>query len=276
MSNEKIMFLFARTPVHVGAGNSVGAVDAPVMRQRHTGTPVIPGSSLKGVISDLWNDADGKRTKEGNELFGTATDDKELTAGKVLFGEASVLAFPVRSAKNAFAWITCPTVLNKFSRCSGVKFEIPALGEEECLASSELQLKDNSGKQLVILEEYGLTCKGEAGEIAGELLAATFGDDELWNTVKNRMAIVSDEMFSYFVRNACEVVTRIRIDDTKGVVAKGALFNQEQVPSETLFYSVIGEVEPGKIEKMTAKMPPVIQVGGDATVGLGFCQVNFK
>ncbi|MGL4853808.1 MAG: RAMP superfamily CRISPR-associated protein, partial [Lentisphaeria bacterium] len=52
------MYLFAKSPVHVGAGNSVGVVDSPIMRERHTKTPIIPGSSLKGVISDLWNDED--------------------------------------------------------------------------------------------------------------------------------------------------------------------------------------------------------------------------
>ena len=53
---QQIMSIFTRTPLHVGAGSAVGVVDLPVMRERHTGYPVIPGSSLKGVLADLWRD----------------------------------------------------------------------------------------------------------------------------------------------------------------------------------------------------------------------------
>ena len=91
------MTLFARTPVHVGAGNSVGAIDSPVQRERHTRIPIIPGSSLKGVISDLWNDkgADGKRRRldEGKKLFGEDDSSKDAKVGSLLIGEARVLAF---------------------------------------------------------------------------------------------------------------------------------------------------------------------------------------
>ena len=57
----KIMSIFTRTPLHVGCGSSVGAVDQPVVRERHTGYPVIPGSAIKGVLADLWN-------KEGKDV----------------------------------------------------------------------------------------------------------------------------------------------------------------------------------------------------------------
>nr|MBP7373092.1 hypothetical protein [Opitutaceae bacterium] len=39
----KLLYLFTRTPLHVGAGSSVGAIDQPIIRERHTGFPVIPG-----------------------------------------------------------------------------------------------------------------------------------------------------------------------------------------------------------------------------------------
>lgn len=107
----KIMTLFTRTPLHVGCGSSVGAVDQPVARERHTRFPVIPGSAIKGILADLWNekDAGGKavRSKEGIDLFGN-DDTANASAGKLLIGEGKLLAFPIRSAKGAFAWLTCP------------------------------------------------------------------------------------------------------------------------------------------------------------------------
>ncbi|HPO37048.1 MAG TPA: RAMP superfamily CRISPR-associated protein, partial [Kiritimatiellia bacterium] len=53
---QAILTIFTRTPLHVGAGSSVGAIDQPVIRERHTRFPVIPGSSIKRVLADAWLD----------------------------------------------------------------------------------------------------------------------------------------------------------------------------------------------------------------------------
>ncbi|NOY80077.1 MAG: type III-B CRISPR module RAMP protein Cmr4 [Kiritimatiellaeota bacterium] len=273
---QRILTLLARTPVHVGAGNSVGAVDSPVMRERHTRIPIIPGSSLKGVLRDLFlGDADAAAW-----LFGTGSDT-EATAGALLVGEARVLAFPVRSAKGGFAWVTCPLALARYKRDAGAQFAIPeGIGEQECLASEELKL---DGK--VVLEEYCLACTGES-DVWQELVE--IASDEVWGDLGKRFAVLSDDMFCYFVEHACEVVTRVRIDDDTGTVAGSALFNQENVPSETLFYAVIAaqdekrKAEDGvrktaaaALDALQTKLAenPVLQVGGDETVGLGYCSV---
>ena len=62
---KQIMSIFTRTPMHVGAGSSVGIVDLPIIRERHTDYPVIPGSSLKGVLADLWQEERDKNDKGG-------------------------------------------------------------------------------------------------------------------------------------------------------------------------------------------------------------------
>ena len=274
---KQIMYLLSRTPVHVGAGNSVGVVDSPIQRERHTKTPIIPGSSLKGVISDLWNDGDYKRTAEGKTLFGN-DNSSESTAGELLIGEARVLAFPVRSAKGSFAWITSPLALQKFSRESGMVIDtdqFDGLSEDSCFAFGDNVFKADA----VLLEEYRFNVKGSSETIASSL-AEIFASDDTWKTVANRLVIVNDELFSYFVEHACEVVTRIRIDDETGVVKGGALFNQEQVPSETMFYSVIGTFKSAdNLTKLVEKIATggnILQVGGDATIGLGYCSVNFQ
>ncbi|MCX6876420.1 MAG: RAMP superfamily CRISPR-associated protein [Verrucomicrobia bacterium] len=46
--------IFTRTPLHIGAGSSVVAFDQPIRRERHTGFPIIPASSLKGSFADQW------------------------------------------------------------------------------------------------------------------------------------------------------------------------------------------------------------------------------
>ncbi len=281
MMKKNFVALFAQSPVHVGAGNSVGVVDSPVMRERHTRIPVIPGSSLKGVFSSLWS---GKRDvdSEARVLFGS-DDAKNASAGQLLIGEARVLAFPVRSAKNAFAWITCPLALERFRRDSGIDFEIPEITkEDECYAADALEMNQSK----VVLEEYIFDnmAEDEIAELAKSLAAVT--NAAVWqNSIKSRLVVVADEIFSYFVENACEIVSRCRIDDVTGTVASGALFNQEQVPSETLFYfpvfaenrkEMTSDAALAAFQKKLAENGNMIQVGGDETIGLGFCEVKFN
>lgn len=278
--NQKVMSIFTRTPMHVGAGASVGAVDLPIIRERHTGYPVIPGSSLKGVLAALWNDKknlteENKRIKgsELENLFGRDDDDKNPQAGKLLVGEAKILAFPVRSAKNAFAWCTCPMALARAKRDIGFSYAVPSLAEpEQCLAPTAMRINDK-----VILEEY---CLEFAGEVNQELTASlqSLSDDATWKEgLANHLVVLSDEMFSYFVQNACEIAQHVKIDIDTSAAEKGALFNQENVPSETMFYALMTETKDGCLETLDKKLKAnnqILQIGADATTGLGWCTVE--
>ncbi|TFE74209.1 type III-B CRISPR module RAMP protein Cmr4 [Candidatus Methylacidiphilum fumarolicum] len=128
-SESAIIYLFTRTSLHVGSGGSVGAIDLPIIRERHTAFPIIPGSALKGVFADEWieinentyqsNDAEIKehiyqRNTEGKDLFGT-----EEKGGMLQFSEAKLLLFPIRSPKGCFGWITCPLILKRYCRDTG-------------------------------------------------------------------------------------------------------------------------------------------------------------
>ena len=109
MSKSKILYLFTRTPLHVGAGSSVGAIDQPIQRERHTGFPIIPGSSVKGVLRDHLRTLGETAI---NDLFGKGDEKEDFTAGKISFGEARLLAFPVRSLAG---WGHVPIVLGAWS-----------------------------------------------------------------------------------------------------------------------------------------------------------------
>lgn len=301
--NTKLLTIFTRTPLHVGAGSSVGAVDQPVVRERHTGCPVIPGSAIKGVLADLWlkRNADGSiffketkktiekdngekeektiyesvRDEEGIALLGN-TDNKKASAGSLLIGEGKLLAFPVRSAKGCWAWLTCPLALKRFARDCGKAtngdFALEP-GNEEVYAPNKLQVGGS-----VVFEEYPLKVKqdGECVLTKAIDLLKDISDDEVWNTLTDHLAIVSDELFAYFAKNACEIANHNRIDDKTGVVAQGAFFSQENVPSETMFYSVLNTQKLGDFEKLEAKLADeknLLQIGADMTTGLGWCSV---
>ncbi len=285
----KLMTIFTRTPLHVGAGSSVGAVDSPIIRERHTQFPVIPGSSIKGVLADLWNDwvnrdENGKPTRnpEGKELFGREENKKteeEAKAGSLLIGEGKLLAFPVRSAKGCFAWITCPLALNRFLRDSGRGIKLP----KEACPESETEVVAANGLCIngsVVFEEYPLENKADGSYQEILPYISDLCEDPLWREeLSKRFAILSDDMFTYFVKNACEIAQHNRINDETGVVDDGALFNQENVPSEALFYSVINFKSSDDEIAVKTKLDSeknLLQIGANATTGLGWCSVALK
>ena len=273
----RIMTIFTRTPLHVGCGSSVGAVDQPVVRERHTRFPVIPGSSIKGVLADLWLDwTDPKkpvRNGDGIELLGAENGDAK--AGSLLIGEGKLLAFPVRSARKCFAWITCPLALARFARDTGrdLKLDAVKVADGRSLAPDALKIDDS-----VVFGEYPLVISGAGPDTVIKHLADLV-DGDLWKELKDRLAVVSDELFQYFAENACEIANHNRIDDVTGVVQGGALFSQENVPSETLFYAMLNTKKAddfGKLETKLAGENNLLQIGADMTTGLGWCSVATK
>ena len=291
---QKLLYIFTRTPLHVGAGSSVGAIDQPIQRERHTGFPIIPGSSIKGVFADAWKDelvrTNGKlvrpdldETKQLAWLFG-AEDSNAACAGALQFAEARLLAFPIRSAKGGFAWITSPLILRRAAR-DGVFPEAVVNQIQEPACEQALFEDAKVGVEgHVVLEEYSFGKKGGIPAGLRDAFEALL-DDPVWKESGSRLVILSDGMMSFFAKAACEVAQHVKIDDESGTAAKGALFNQENVPSETLFYSVVNAGAHGKrgktaeeaLEAFEAKLiarKQVFQFGGDASTGLGYCSVK--
>ncbi len=292
----KQLLIFTRTPLHVGAGSSVGAIDQPVQRERHTGHPIIPGSSIKGVFRDAATQSALDETSI-DDTFGpedstTKQSAKITRAGNISFTEARVLAFPVRSAKGAFAYVTCPFLMNHFKRLSGKSDlpDIPEIDDQSCLASSGVTFTD---KKSVVLEEYRFSHQGPVPnawtDVFHELIT-----DPVWQTVKQRLVVLADGDFSHFVKSTTEISNHNRIDAQTGTVEDGALFNLECVPAETLFMAsihLIGrketEIKPKdqpssriyttdseKIITDLIKNTPLLQFGGSSTTGRGFCSIS--
>ena len=289
----QLLTVFTRTPLHVGAGSSVGAVDQPIIRERHTRFPVIPGSSLKGVIASLWPEQVQAKGKDGNPLTDKKTgkpvmirddvpmalfgsdDQTDQKAGAVAIGEAKLLAFPVRSAKGCFAFVTSPICLERFARDAGIKnLAVPTLaGDMTCLAGSDVLFEGKSA----VLEEYRFESKGEFPKDWAEKIAALLPEDPIIAGSKNRLVLLSDGDLTYFAVNACQVSQHVSIDSTTGTAAHGKLFNQEEVPSETLFYAPVTYMRDSEhLKKFEDKLreESLIQFGGKGSTGIGYCSVK--
>lgn len=279
---KHLLTLYTRTPLHVGSGTSVEVVDLPIMRERITNFPVIPSTSLKGVLRQHCIDTLGADT--ACRLFGNETGEKDKTkqhAGCVIITDARILAFPVRSLAGCFAWLTCPLVLERFKRDSGKQITIPAVNGEQAIAGELVR----AGNQ-VVLEEYALNLQnGDLTAVVNELQA--LADEPLWrNGLGKRLVLVSDELFQHFVTTTTEITARICIDPQSRTNTN--LFNQENVPTEALFYAVIlcqrerkknGESwQADAVIKKVGQLfqsPTMLQIGGDETTGFGLCSAMF-
>lgn len=286
--HKHLVTFYTRTPLHVGSGATVGAVDLPIIRERITNHPVIPGSGLKGVLlqaaRDKWGQArSASLPEEAKLLFGTAEEDVTETtektsghAGCIQIQEGKLLVFPVRSLAGGFAWLTCPSVLHRFNRDTGRELPVPILAPDHIMAGIELKAGNH-----VVLEEYALTPDADSVETLAKELSPIC-QDPLWrDLLSKRLAVVHDENFQHFVTTCTEVVTRVAIDPATRTVVGKALFNQENVPCETLFYSVLS-VLPGarkgsahdaaaKLAELLPDSGRLLQIGGDETTGHGQC-----
>lgn len=315
-SNNALLFIHAQTSLHAGAGTALGTVDLPIQRERHTGWPTIAGSSLKGVVRDHCRpkENDGGERDQWLAVFGPETGEAELHAGAISLTDARILAFPVRSAKSVFAWVTCPEALRRMSRdakLAGDRDPPPVLTDEpgEGVAftapNSALQI-DEGGQKRLLLEEYDFIVDlqsagcAETAPIAEWLAQHAVTDDFTRARLKSHLVILPDTEFTHFVRHATEVTARIGLDYETKTVSGGALFFEEFLPAETLLYSVVlandsrrklpsrnGSRGDQRSATMSAaevltfvtsrvSQQSILQIGGNETIGKGLCAITIR
>jgi CRISPR-associated protein Cmr4 len=252
---SKLIFWQALTPVHPGTGqDSSSPIDLPVAREAATGFPVIPASSLKGVLRD------GREDEESQRIFGSTEQMGELT-----LTDARLLLLPVRSYAGTFALLTCPLVLQRLERDAaalGKALNLPKahVTGEQALAGSAIQ---HEGK--VILEDLDLSVSGSSDELAKALSRAVFGQEEAY--LVERFALVSNDVFSYFCHNGLELIARVRLKSESKTVESGALWYEEAIPAEAIFSSFALAKQAQHFSVLSQS--PYLQIGGQASVGRG-------
>jgi len=300
MFEEKaIMFIYCVSPVHVGSGTAIGAIDNPIQRERHTGWPMIQGSGIKGALRHHAEQAPSNPLNGFVErIFGPESAASEH-AGALSFGDGQLLLFPVRCLKQSFVYTTCPTALARFARIwrllkgEELSWKIPSLQGQQC-AVADPRVQTTGGK--VILEVFEVTPQQETSEgvksiakwLAQEALPPSAS--QFKEKLEKDLVILSDEVFGHFVEHATVVEPHVAINDVTGTVDEGKLFYTENVPPEALFYSVAmasqerkKKGEKGDLLGSKDIMKKVkeafddafVQLGGDATTGRGQLVLRF-
>jgi len=306
MFEKKVpLFVYCVSPVHMGAGSSIGIIDNPIQRERHTDYPQIAGSGLKGAVRHhflAYMKGDKEKIQLLERAFGPSPDAGDEFAGAVSFSDAQILAFPVRCTTRAFVYATSPTVMAKALRVlelSEMKVDwgtIPTPTEGSCATAGLFE------KGKVLLENFEFTCaqsepvKRAAAWLAEKALPVGEAFDFFRNKLKYDLVLLPEEDFSYFVRNATVVEPHVRISDESGTAEDGGLFYTENLPPESILITLLMASKErtrdrgleasqvcdwtlhGKGEQVSDAFKgldgQMIQIGGDATTGRG--QVFFK
>jgi CRISPR-associated protein Cmr4 len=264
-----VLGLYTETPLHCGSESSPGYVDLPVQRERHTDFPVIPGSSIKGVLRD-----EMKAKLDDKSLIRVFGKEDASAPGSVSFGDGMLVAFPVRSSLHPFHWVTCPFALERVYRAMG-----KGLPDGVGVVAGNALAKTGG---TVLLEEIALA-KEARNDLFGDggafgpllsLLPSTEGFRYTRSIFLERLLVVSDADFTELVKTGTEVLTRIKLDEETGTTSGkgGNMFVEEVVPPETLFFCAIRAAAPGVFDPKS--IPPVLRIGGDETVGRGLTHVT--
>jgi CRISPR-associated protein Cmr4 len=263
-----ILGLHAETSIHAGAGSALDVIDLPIQREAHTNWPCVFGSAVKGALR-----AAAGTGNQTDLVFGLENANSD----------ARLLLLPVRSLTSHFKWITCPAVLQRYQRDAermgkSVKFTVPKIaGDMQAIAAT---VGD------VFLEEYRFEVKqADLTEIIAAL-AQVSGVEGFADSLEKQLLILSDDDFSYLAKHAVPVTPHIALNSETKAVKTGALWYEETLPPETLLYVCLAANDARKKDSVlsadavlktvqdmfTAK--PYLQLGGNETVGMGWCRVK--
>lgn len=278
-----LLGLTAETSLHAGTGRSTGVIDLPIMREAHTGWPCVYGSAVKGALRGL---AQQKQASGIHDIFGPDTGNASDHAGALAVGDARLLLLPVRSLSSHFKWVTCPALLRRVAadaRRLGIAGAVDGAGlspEEDTV------IVPKAAQSTLFLEEFSF--KQKAQDLSA-LIAwlARFGDEGFAQRLQAQLAIISDDMFAHLANFATPVTPHIAIDNARKAVKPGALWYEETLPPESVLYLTLaasasrrkdGKMPAGEVlGSALALFPasaPYVQLGGNETVGMGWCRVQ--
>lgn len=307
--DQNLVFYSCISPVHMGAGTAVGAIDNPIQREVHTQHPLLAGSGLKGAarhhLARAWKNDDMIK-----RLFGPERDASDH-AGAIAFTDAQLVAFPVRSLRNAYVYATCPTALARLKRLAGdaVAWPVPALPATKDNSATLAALVTTTGPGSaagadgrLVLEAFDFAAqesddlKAVAAWLARYALPPGAAHEYFRGKIAADLVLLSDTTFSHFVRHATVVEAHVCIDNASGTAKKTGLFYTENLPPETLLAGlVLASVErqskkgqrdqlmsapavlnavlhgQGSVGGLTGGL---LQVGGDATTGRGLITIS--
>lgn len=284
------LFLYAVSPVHMGAGQAIGVIDNPIQRERHTHHPCFAGSGIKGAVRHGFETLGGSR-QQIQRWLGPDAGSSELHAGAVSFGDAQLVALPVRSLRNGFVYATCPQALSRAARLLklvgvSVAWEMPEVATGQCMLTNPALLSRHDRLHLEAFEYTAASQDSAAiAVIAADLAKQAIPQERSYEFFRSKLqrdlVVLCDTDFGYFAEHAMLVEPHVRIKPDTGAADDGGLFYTENLPPESILVAPLlaSQTRTGKDDGEDAGTVfckiknlldgKLLQIGGDATTGRG-------
>jgi CRISPR-associated protein Cmr4 len=286
---HQLTYLYLLSPLHTGGTSQEGNV-VGIAREAHTNFPYLPSSTIRGKLraevdfNPQDQDAEIKARIRRLQLFGPDLKDiqdrdfvefyeletgrklTQLEQGHIWIGNGSILWMPVPSISHGVIWISCPLLLQRWTR---LRF----------------------GQQINV-EEYSsnLPKKGtiylKDATIPGNKLKS-FPENKDGNQLVPHAEATSIDHVLVVPNRYCETLiemslwrqVKVKLNEYK-VVTDGSFRYEEAIPPDTLMYFTWGETA-----QIQGKQTPfkndfqqllnnhsIIQFGGQESLGRGFIQ----
>jgi len=257
----QLLFVHAHSPLHPGTGQSLGAVDLAVARDKATGYPYLPGSSLKGALR-----AKARAHADVVKVFGPDTSEAEKSSGSGVFGDANLLFLPMKTAKGLFGYVTTEYILRRFLRDA----ELAGVAPRPAKGDVGQAVTDGNSVQFDEVSSATVTQPPLLTKALGYL------PQKLLSEVQPRAVCVTDDMFRMLLEQGLDLVTRVRINPETNTADAGGLWLEENLPVETILVSVIGALRDSRtVATLIGKLAEgTTYLGGHVTVGRGRTQLH--
>jgi CRISPR-associated protein Cmr4 len=225
----------------------------------------------------------------GPDLAETAQGNKTARAGALAILEGRLILYPLRSLQRPFLYATCPLILERLERdlraldldILGSDWKIPEITDgigvaDATLAGNPVIVED------LIYKAHEVQILSEADQLT-LLLAGLLPQDRLGGSTRRRieewLVLMPNTEFADIVRRATPVQARIRLGDEKSTSGDGGnLWYEETLPPDCLFAvfaakraGLANGRDPGALFREHLAEQKSIQIGGNETVGQGYC-----
>lgn len=299
---EFLLYLYAESPVHTGAADSLDVLDLPVQREAATSYPVIWGQSLKGALRQAAREHPGWDPGLVKDVFGSAVGDRGdnggTTPGLLAVGDAQFVAMPVPTLRSTFAWITSEIALGRLARKyvtlrrGGTVPAVPRVAEEEGRAADGWKKTADDGTWLdsahgEVLGPYVIPL-GEKPDPGVKAWADKLADDAFRegeafkpfaDKLRTDLVLAGADLVPTLLKECTEQSVRVQLNPDQKTVENGPFYS-EYLPSETILAASLTLRQPRgdraaeshkqqRDALFTLLGGTLLRIGGDETLGKG-------
>ena len=279
---EFLLYLYAESPVHTGAGDSLDVLDLPVQREAATGYPVIWGQSLKGALRQAAREA-GWPAGQVVSVFGSEVGEQAegggTTPGALAVGDAQLVAMPVPTLRRTFAWLTSEIALGRLARkYAALRRAAPPVPQTPTDGGAAAEREWTQAASEVLgpcVIPLGSAPDEDlaawAGLLARDAVQAGGAFAPFASKLRRDLVLAGSDLMPTLLRECTEQSVRVQLGETKTV--QNGPFYSEYLPAETILAAALSlrrEGAPAILAGLRELLDgTLLRVGGDETLGKG-------